>query len=148
MHPVLAELICRFREAQDRGVAVLTEQLALPVPKSNRDWFHFCNSQGLYQVRTIKGVGFYAHGYGVELTLEGTTIDFDWGDAGEADGFDAWRLWKFIGDNNLEFKINDYSQVAEWLEQAYRAGELMKDSCLFYSPTHRAPPRTNQPDAP
>jgi hypothetical protein len=142
MHPVLAELVRRFREAQDRGVAVLTEQLAVPLPKSNRDWFHFCNSQGLYQARTIKGVGFYAHGYGVELTLEDMTIDFDWGDAGEADGFDAWRLWKFIDDNKLDIQCNDDSQVDEWLQQAYRAGELTKDDHLYYSPAHRA--RANQ----
>jgi hypothetical protein len=138
MHPSLAELIRRFRDAQDRGVAVLTEQLEFPLPNSNREWFHFCNSQGLYEARTIKGIGFYAHGYGIELALEGTTIDFDWGDAGEADGFDAWRLWKFIGDNNVDIKIHDYSQIDEWLEQAYHAGELTKDSQLFYSPAHRA----------
>jgi hypothetical protein len=96
MNRVLADMIRRFRSAQNRGVAAFVEilgpALGTRLPASNREWVTICAESGLYKVRRVNGLGFYAHGYGIELTLDGVTIDFDWGEVGEPDGFDAWRL--------------------------------------------------------
>ena len=142
MNPVLAELIGRFRSAQDRGVGVVDERLgpALGVrrPASNREWVAICAESGLYYLRRIDGIGVYAHGYGIELILDGVTIDFDWGDAGEPDGFDAWRLWNFAQVNRLALDCGSHARVRAWLEESAALGELTADESLYYSPAHRA----------
>src|SRR5262245_24256312 len=144
MNPVLADMIGRFRSAQDRGVAwisqVLGPTLGVRLPASNREWVTICAESGLYKVRRVNGLGVYAHGFGIELTLDGLTIDFDWGDAGEPDGFDAWRVWNFVQVNKIAADCGGYDQVRSWLEEAAVRDELTRDSCLYYSPAHRAKP--------
>jgi hypothetical protein len=142
MNPVLADMIGRFRAAQDRGVAAIVEALGpalgVRLPASNREWVTICAETRLYKVRRVNGLGVYAHGYGVELTLDGVTVDFDWGDAGEPDGFDAWRLWYFVQANKIAVDCRGYSQVRSWLEKAAARDELTRDTCLYYSPVHRS----------
>jgi hypothetical protein len=92
MHETLRNLIDEFRTAQDVGVRTLVNDLRIPRPKSGLDWHRYCCEHGLFQVRLIDDVAFYAHGYGVELKIKGLIIDFDWGDKGQGDGFDVWRL--------------------------------------------------------
>src|SRR5262245_9434456 len=105
MHPVLTDMIGRFRAAQDRGVAAVVEvlggALGVRLPASNREWVAICAECGLYIVRAVNGIEIDAHGYGIELVFPDVTIDFDWGAAGEPDGFDAWRLWHFVRVNKL-----------------------------------------------
>jgi hypothetical protein len=82
MNPVLADMIARFRSAQDRGVAAVAEVLGpvlgVRLPASNREWVSICAECGLCGVvRHVNGIGVYAHGNGIELVLDEVTIDFD-----------------------------------------------------------------------
>lgn len=141
MCPPLVTLIERFREAQDRGVSfivdVLGPTLGVRLPNSPNDWVNICGETGLYNVRWINGVEVYSHGYGIELVFGGLTIDFDFGDAGEADGFDVWRLWNFGRLNSCGTSCPEYEQVRAWLEEAAAARELTQDRYLYYSPANR-----------
>jgi hypothetical protein len=151
MHPVLANLINRFRADQDYGVSlvrdVLGSTLGVRLPTSNREWVAICAEYGLYHVRWVNGIEVYAHGYGIELIADGLTIDFDWGDNGEPDGFDAWRLWNHVRLNGLPLPDEGFSQVRAWLEEAAAAGELTQDTFLYYSPRQRARPGVESPVA-
>jgi hypothetical protein len=92
----------------------------------------------LYNVRWINGGEVYSHGYGIELVIDGVTIDFDWGERGESDGFDVWRLYNFARLNPAIVARVPHAQVREWMEEALAAGELVEDRYLCYSPRHRA----------
>lgn len=144
MHPSLVTLIERFRAAQDRGVGfvadVLGPVLGVRRPASGDEWVTICGETGLYHARWVNGVGVYSHGYGVELDFGALTIDFDWGDAGEPDGFDVWRLWNFANRNPVAAPCPARAAVRAWVEAAAAAGELTRDRRLFYSPAHRAAP--------
>jgi hypothetical protein len=144
MHPVPLDLINRFRVAQDRAVATIVEALGgtlgVRLPTSNRDWLTVTAECGLYNVRWLNGVEIYAHGFGIELIFPDLVIDFDWGDAGEPDGFDAWRLWIFAKLNNIPLACSGSPQVRDWLDEAVANGELTRDTSLDYSPAHRAHP--------
>jgi hypothetical protein len=144
MNSVLAEMVRQFRSAQDRGVAIVTDVLgpALGVrrPASNREWVFICGECGLLKRRHLDGIEVYAHGFGIELIFDGLTIDFDWGDKGEPDGFDGWRLWNYFRANGIAVDCESLSQVRSWLEEATARGELTQDRCLYYSPDRRAGP--------
>jgi hypothetical protein len=149
MNLILADVIARFRRAQDCGVAVVVDVLAptldVRLPASNREWVAICAECGLYHVRWVNGIEIYVHGYGIELVLPDVTIDFDWGDEGEPDGFDAWRLWNFVRENRLDVKCEGHSQMISWVEQAHECRKLTKDNYLYYSPAHRAPKPGSMP---
>ena len=136
MRSDLEYLIDHFRQAQDMAVRLLTQELGFPRPESNRAWACYCRDNRL-QVGERNGHKYLAHGYGIELKSDDFTIDFDWGDNGEADGFDGWRLWIFRTDNRLEIDCT-HSQVNEWLKTAYNDGELVMDRLLYYDPKRRA----------
>jgi hypothetical protein len=88
----------------------------------------------------VNGIEVYAHGYGIELIFPDLTIDFDWGEEGEPDGFDNWWLWNFIRSNKIDAACESCLQIRSWLEEAYQRGELIRDfSGLYYAPDHRAP---------
>jgi hypothetical protein len=110
------------------------------LPTSPTDWITICGETGLYNVLAVNGVGVYAHGYGIELVLGGLVIDFDWGEAGEPDGFDGWWLWNFAQQNQSAVPCPDRVQVRAWVEEAAASGELVRDRYLYYSPAHRAIP--------
>jgi hypothetical protein len=141
MHSALVNLIERFREAQDRGVefivGVLGPALGVRLPINPYDWIKICGETGLYNVRWINSVEVYTHGYGIELVIDGLNIDFDWGELGELDGFDVWRLWNFARHNPSLVPCPTYAEVRAWVEEAVASGELVQDLCLYYSPAHR-----------
>ena len=142
MRPALLRLIERFREAQDQGVAFIIDVLGPAIgvrwPKSPSDWVYIYSETGLWNVRRMNRVEVYCHGHGIELIFPGLTIDFDWGDAGEPDGFDAWRLWNFAFLNPDGSPCPEHSEIRTWIEQAAADGELERDAWLHYSPRHRA----------
>ena len=142
MHTSLQALIKRFRFAQERGVAfivgVLGPTLGVRLPRTPDQWVAICGETGLYNVRWVNGVEVYSHGYGIELIFGGLTIDFDWGEFGEADGFDIWRLYSFARLNPCGVPSPEHAVVSAWVEEAAAAGELTQDRYLYYSLVHRA----------
>lgn len=148
MSPSLVTLIERFREAQDRGVSfivgVLGPTLGVRLPNSPMEWLTICGETGLYNTRWVNGVAVYTHGYGIELIFDGLTIDFDWGEAGEPDGFDVWRLWNFARLNPYGAHCPEHAEVRAWVEEAAAAGELTQDRYLYYSPAHRTERSTDR----
>jgi len=75
--------------------------------------------------------------YGIELVIDGLNIDFDWGELGEPDGFDVWRLWNFARLNPSVIPCPTHAEVRTWVEEALASEELVQDLCLYYSPAHR-----------
>lgn len=150
MHPALWNLIAQFRAAQDRGVSfivdVLGPTLGVKLPTSNREWVYHSGEVGLHNVRRVNGVEVCTHGYGIWLIFPDLDIDFDWGDHGEPDGFDVWRLWNFARCNRLRFGFGELTHklVGVWVEEACRRGELTRDRLMYYSPSHRVVPTTAQ----
>lgn len=142
MNPALLNLIEKFRAAQDRAVAFITgtlrDVLGIRLPTSQYDWLLICNETGLSFVNKVNGVEVYTHGYGIELTFPDLAIDFDFGDHGEPDGFDVWRLHFFSRCNPKLVPLAEYAVVKEWIDEALATGELTQDRLLCYSPAHRA----------
>ena len=137
MSPVLDALIERFRVAQDQAVAVLVTRLGIPIPETNDAWPSVRSEFPFLRTTNERdGVKFRVHGYGIELKFDGTTIDFDWGPNGEPDGFDAWRLSRFRGQNCRKIRCS-LEQIETWTAEAYASGELIKIGSLYFDPNRR-----------
>jgi hypothetical protein len=150
MKPELETLIRCFRDAQDVGVATVRDTLQIPLPKSGPDWVHYCWNNGIQKLKELNGVPIYAHGYGIELKIGELTIDFDWGPNGEADGFDAWRLYNFTLDNDTGVECT-HDDVIQWIEAAFKNGELQRSNHTYFDPKRRVAAQHNadeQSDAP
>lgn len=133
----LDHLIARFRDAQDIAVQCIIHVLKFPLPKTCLKWVEYCDRHDVYPLRHRNGVNFYAHGYGIELQVEGLSIDFDFGPNGEPDGFDAWRLYRFAETNAAGVRCT-HAQAKQWIEEAHGEGELIQIGNLYFDPKRRA----------
>ncbi|MGC4003489.1 MAG: hypothetical protein QM811_10275 [Pirellulales bacterium] len=85
----------------------------------------------------LQGVGINAHGFGIALTIDDLKIDFDWGEQGQRDGFDAWRLYYHAMRNQPSTPCT-HDDVFAWLRSAFDEELLTTDGRLFYDPRRRA----------
>lgn len=138
MNPTLAQLITAFRSAQDLAVMTLRDRLGVAIPESNVQWATISHTLDLPERGRTIGIGIRPHGYGVELTFPAITIDFDWGDHGEAYGFDLWRLWNHCESNKLFPDTLTYNVLKHQFDNASAAGELVADRLLHYLPEERS----------
>jgi hypothetical protein len=109
--------------------------LGVRLPRNPMEWINICGETGLYHARWVNGVEMSTHGYGIELIFKELTIDFAWGEAGEPDGFDVWRLWNFARLNPDGTPCLEHAEVRAWVAETTAAGELTQDRYLYYSPT-------------
>jgi hypothetical protein len=136
MDPLLDELIGKFRSAQDAAVAFLVDVAKMPWPNSNREW-SWSIRELTPQITLPDGVILRPHGYGIAVIAEGLDVDFDWGDWGEPDGFDGWRLYWFSLQNCPQIACT-HVQLNELLESALAEGSLVKSGSLYFDPNRRA----------
>ncbi|MCY4747319.1 hypothetical protein NYO99_20270 [Pelomonas sp. UHG3] len=109
----LAILIDDYTASVSFAVGLL-EQGGIGRPNSNTEWA--CN--GIPQTGVLPGgVKYFKHGYGCAVHLKSGTVDFDFGENGQIDGFDVWRLSGFA-----EGKLGQYGfQSEKELEACFKA---------------------------
>ncbi|RDS81603.1 hypothetical protein DWU98_10250 [Dyella monticola] len=78
------------------------------------------------------GIRYRKHGYGCKVFLPDIAIDFDFGDQGEYDGFDLWRLRIFAGERLVEFGISSASELDGLFNEAVRTGALVHSEGTQY----------------
>ena len=138
MHSDLMQVIMRFRADQDSAIAFLHDRLGIVPPSSNLAWARSLQESGETNARAIferaKALGMYVrpHGFGIEVALPDVTVDFDWGDRGEGDGFDLSRLWGHCRFNRLFLDVLTESLMTKYFQHAVAKGQLHKDTHLFY----------------
>ena len=59
-------------------------------------------------------------------------IDLDLGDAGQIDGFDAWRLFDFAKQNDIVIPYKDESALDAELRRLAKQGDLRRRGKLYY----------------
>lgn len=137
MKAELESLIRSFRDAQDIAVSTIVNVLKMPLPSSGLNWLRYCCDNGVQLQREWNGVPIHAHGYGIELKIDGLSIDFDWGPNGEPDTFDAWRLYYFSRSNVTGISCT-HEEVIQWIDDAHRQGELDRIGYMYVDPKRRA----------
>jgi hypothetical protein len=79
------------------------------------------------------GARYFKHGRGCRVLFDAGEVDFDFGEEGEIDGFDLWRLVQFAGDRLVDYGFQSGAMVEEQLAIAVAAGDVVfSGSCLYY----------------
>lgn len=134
MDPRLSRLIRRYQDAVAAAVVAL-EQSGIARPASNDAW----SGNGIPQRGAlVNGGDYFKHGYGCTVRSSLGVVDFDFGDAGQIDGFDAWRLWRFASENDEDHGFASEAELKETFGAAQAAGELVpSDYILWYVSAER-----------
>lgn len=102
----LARLIADYQAAV-REVIEAMQRSGLQLPASNDDW---AGNDMEQRGELAGGIPYFKHGYGCAARLSsGIAVDFDFGDNGEIDGVEAWRLAGFLAHG---FGITDSTMKA------------------------------------
>jgi len=128
MHPDFQSLISGFLATVARRFAQLQREAGVAVPASSTAWA----TNGLKKGTLSDGAVYSKHGVGCLIEAPEGGVDFDFGDHGEIDGFDAWRLLQFAEFSNGQHAFTDKKKVQALLDSAMTAGEIEKRGSLYY----------------
>lgn len=124
----LSALIKDYLASVSRAVQLLA-QGGISQPCSNTEWA--CND--VPQTGILPGgVKYYKHGYGCAVHLNDGTVDFDFGENGENDGFDTWRLSGFAQGKLSQYGFESEDEVKMCFNAAVAAGELRYSGYILY----------------
>lgn len=100
------------------------------MPSSANSWW----KMDLPEAGYLKGgVSYYKHGAGCKVELSTGTVDFDFGEMGEIDGFDDWKLQKYIEPLLPAFGFITTEDVERSFDKAVQAGSIISPGReLFY----------------
>jgi len=132
MNEELSGIINKFNLTQKRAVEILENEFECPRPESNMDFVTRCAPSirdknyisGSYKIRP--------HGYGIEIDISGTIIDFDFGKSGEINGFDAWCFYHFVKSNSIKTYLNSEEKIETAIKSALLNGSIIKSQGLYY----------------
>ncbi len=118
----LGDLIDDYLGSVSKAVALL-EEAGIPRPASDRAWA----SNGVAHAGVLRGGASYRkHGYGCEVRLASGSVDFDFGRAGQIDGFDVWRLADFAGDRLAAFGFDSQHELEATFAREVGSGAILR----------------------
>ncbi len=128
MQPELQSLIGDFVATVAQRFAQLQREVGVATPTSSTAWA----TNGLKKGTLSDGAIYSKHGVGCLIEASEKGVDFDFGDCGEIDGFDAWRLLQFAEISNGQHAATDKKKIQALLDSALAAGEIEKRGSLYY----------------
>lgn len=128
----LKKLIKEFNATQEKAVNVLESELSCPRPKSTNDYIDRCVEIILESESVSNKYRIYPHGYGMSIVINGVFIDFDFGEDGEIDGFDPYRLFSFALNNNFNTALDTIEKIQSAVDTAVSEGSILKSDYINY----------------
>jgi hypothetical protein len=119
----LALLIQDYQETVVKAVAVL-ERAGIPRPASNTEWA----GTDLSTADVMSEYRIFKHGFGCSVKGLGLAVDFDFGNAGQIDGFDIGRLQAFATRRADLFGFASFDEIRRALADATEGGEIKVDT--------------------
>ena len=124
----LLSLINDYLEAVAKAVGLLSDA-GIPRPASNTDWV----GTQIPQTGLLPGgVKYFKHGYGVAVHLEDGAVDFDFGDEGQINGFDAWRLKGFSEERPGRYGFHSDEEIDRCFEAAKASGAFVYSGYILH----------------
>jgi len=128
----IEEAISKFVEAQRYVRRRLYEAYSIPEAISATEWtLRRADIKELHAKDPTAKV-FRPHGYGLEFKDHEVHVDFDFCQSGRIDGFDAWRIFCFCDDNNLDCGFSHHSEFDSALKKLEEVGVVEKEENLYF----------------
>ena len=128
MDSLLKHLIDEYHASVRTAVALL-EEAGIPRPVSDYAWA----SNGVCGTGALRGGATYRkHGYGCEVHLASGSVDFDFGRAGQIDGFDRWRLADFAGNRLAAFGFNSPDAFEQIFNKEVGSGKILSSGYILH----------------
>ena len=129
MNQNLAVLISDYQASVRIAVALMRES-GIPIPASNTDWAF----NGIEQSGELNGgCPYFKHGYGCKVRLpSGIAVDFDFGEHGQINGFDAGRLAHFAGSKLTDYGFSSEEALNGCFEAEIASGSLVSSGYILY----------------
>lgn len=124
----LSEIIDRFNMVQEEAVRILESVFECPRPISAMDFTTRCKQEIRNKNYQCGGYKIRPHGIGMEIKINGTNIDFDFGHEGEINGFDSWRLYNFVNQNKIKSSLNTEEKIQAAIDSARSSGFIYKSA--------------------
>jgi hypothetical protein len=81
----------------------------------------------------LPGYRFYKHGVGCAVQGPGWAVDFDFGEHGQIDGIDPWRLKRFVAPHLAAYGVRSEEEIDNLFSKAHATGALNHSGdILFY----------------
>jgi hypothetical protein len=103
----LSKLIADYQAKVAAAVAIL-ESAGIPRPSTNREWV---KTMIPHEGSLGNGFSYCKHGFGCRVRGPEWQVDFDFGDDGQIDGFDAGRLYDFAGARLPDYGFRSLDEV-------------------------------------
>ncbi|MCB0803557.1 MAG: hypothetical protein KDB74_10695 [Flavobacteriales bacterium] len=105
-------ILSLFNKAQKDSCDILHKDLNLPIPITNNEWVVF-RMENKKAIKDYSKYQIFPHGYGLSLKTPDFFIDFDFGENGEINGFDAGRLFNFISKNKIKSSLKNQKIIEQ-----------------------------------
>jgi hypothetical protein len=142
MDTKLQRLVSDYQTVVSRRFTQLRTELGFAAPESNVAWA--CNRIE-QRGRLSDGAQYFKHGYGCAIKGATDSVDFDFGDNGEIDGFDASRLWGFAVASKKDYGFASEKEIAAAITRSAAEGALRSSGYMLYYVQKK---EANQPSEP
>ena len=105
------------------------QRAGIRLPESNTAWA--CNA--LEQRGFLPGgAKYFKHGYGCAVHLDNAVVDFDFGDKGQVNGFDVWRLTRFAEGNLPAYGFESVEALKSSFDRAKLDGAILDSGYILH----------------
>jgi hypothetical protein len=130
MIEALIRLIHEYQSKVQEAVELFERYKRLQRPRYPLDWTFSGISRSGYLDSQCQ-ISYFLHGYGCCVNWSSSRVDWDFGEEGQIDGFDVWRLHDFVEGGTQNFpEFQDEGVLQAVFEDAKSQG-------LFYQTSHR-----------
>lgn len=128
MNHKLRTLIESYLSAVKEAIQLLVAS-GIELPTSNTEWA----ISGIAQRgELVGGIKYFKHGYGCAVQLTSGSVDFDFGPKGEYNGFDEWRLWRFLQNSKTPKVFRTEAELKQEFRLAIENGDLTFSDYILY----------------
>jgi len=133
MNEDLHNLIVQYQRAVEELFPRVASHLKVQLPVSNVEWTLIRPER---RGETPDGIKYFMHGYGIAMDDGNLKVDFDLGENGQINGFDAERLAKFVEKNEIKTPLKNRNAIAAAITEAESTGELSYSGYILYYLDH------------
>lgn len=127
MNNQLAQLISDYQAAVNFSILQMSKS-GIEIPSSNTEWLEL-NIPAHGELKD--GIRYFKHGFGCCIYLPEGEVDFDFGEKGEIDGIDEWRLWNFSQKRSKSYGFDTMQALAKCIFNAFENGTLVAQTPTF-----------------